>query len=304
MTNQSNEKSKNGKRLALILLALLLIAAIAFGAYTYSKYVTNQKGTGSATVAKWGYLLNIGKAEDAKGDSFGFSQYYTTEGVASDNNTENGAAIVGGVASTNVVAPGAKGSFTFSIEGTAEVDAQLTASIANMKDIYITVKNDNTTLYYFPVLFTVTATGEESLPTNVTLWDFKTWAESFTKKLEAGNTDYSTAKEYTVSWAWNYSAAETNYLYQVSKSGTGYTIAKYEDVTFDATAIDTLDTALGYLAAEKTSAAQMTITDSEEGSWIIQNTNADQSFTPDMSKYSLNIGFDFSLSLTQVMEQA
>ena len=39
MTNQNNDKSKNGKRIALILVALLLIAAIAFGAYTYSKYV-------------------------------------------------------------------------------------------------------------------------------------------------------------------------------------------------------------------------------------------------------------------------
>ena len=300
MTNQSNEKSKNGKRLALILLALLLIAAIAFGAYTYSKYVTNQKGTGSATVAQWGYTVTIGDTQTYT-DDFGFSKNYSNLGLAQDSAT---GAVISTVRSNNVVAPGAKGSFTFSIEGTAEVDAQLTASIANMKDIYITVKNDNTTLYYFPVLFTVTATGEESLPTNVTLWDFKTWAESFTKKLEAGNTDYSEAKEYTVSWAWNYSAAETNYLYQVSKSGTGYTIAKYEDVTFDATAIDTLDTALGYLAAKKTSAAQMTITDTEEGPWIIQNTNADQSFTPEASSYSLNIGFDFSLSLTQVMEQA
>ena len=31
MTNQNNDKSKNGKRIALILVALLLIAAIAFG---------------------------------------------------------------------------------------------------------------------------------------------------------------------------------------------------------------------------------------------------------------------------------
>ena len=43
MTNQSNEKSKNGKRLALILLALLLIAAIAFGAL-YILQVCNPNG--------------------------------------------------------------------------------------------------------------------------------------------------------------------------------------------------------------------------------------------------------------------
>ena len=57
MTNQNNEKSKNGKRLALILIAILLLVAIAFGAYTYSRYVTRDSGNGEATVAKWGYTI-------------------------------------------------------------------------------------------------------------------------------------------------------------------------------------------------------------------------------------------------------
>ena len=64
MTNQNNEKSKNGKRIALILLALLLIAAIAFGAYTYSKYVSSGNGSGSATVAKWGFTITVDDAKE------------------------------------------------------------------------------------------------------------------------------------------------------------------------------------------------------------------------------------------------
>ena len=173
-----------------------------------------------------------------------------------------------------------------------------------MKDIYITVENGGTTLYYFPVLFNVT--GAETKE-NLTLWELKTWAEGFTKKLEAGNTDYSTAKEYTVSWDWDYSVTNAIQLYTVTDDAeSGYTIAKYTTVSFDATAIDTLDTALGYLAAGK-SVSQTTITDITEGSkknWTILTTDADESFTPEASDYSLDIGFDFSLSLTQVMEQA
>ena len=96
-------------------------------------------------------------------------------------------------------------------------------------------------------------------------------------------------------------------LYTVTGDAeSGYTIAKYTTASFDATAIDTLDTALGYLAAGK-SVSQTTITDITEGSkknWTILTTDADESFTPEASDYSLDIGFDFSLSLTQVMEQA
>ena len=300
MTNQQNERSNNGKRIVLIMLAILLIAAIAFGAYTYAKYVTSKEGTGSATVAQWGYTVTIGDTQTHT-DDFGFSKNYSYLGQAQGSAT---GAVISTVRSNNVVAPGAKGSFTFSIEGTAEVDAQLTASIAKMKDIYITVENGGTTLYYFPVLFNVT--GAETKE-NLTLWELKTWAEGFTKKLEAGNTDYSTAKEYTVSWDWDYSVTNAIQLYTVTDDAeSGYTIAKYTTVSFDATAIDTLDTALGYLAAGK-SVAQTTITDITEGSkknWTIQTTTADQSFTPEASDYSFNIGFNFSLSLTQVMEQA
>ena len=107
MTNQNNDKSKNGKRIALILVALLLIAAIAFGAYTYSKYVSSGEGQDSATVAAWGYTVTVGTGDDT---GFGFSQYYGADGEADADGTS---AVIAGITSDkNVVAPGAKGSTT------------------------------------------------------------------------------------------------------------------------------------------------------------------------------------------------
>ena len=111
MTNQNNEKSKNGKRIALILLALLLIAAIAFGAYTYSKYISEGNGGGTATVAKWGFNINVSSAENRD-----FSTRYDDTGY------ENAAGVsIISSSEGNVVAPGAKGAIDFSLSGDAEV---------------------------------------------------------------------------------------------------------------------------------------------------------------------------------------
>lgn len=103
MTNQNNDKSKNGKRIALILVALLLIAAIAFGAYTYSKYVSDASGSGTATVAKWGFNMSITDNSANGGDKFGFANDYSSSGTA--QNSEDSAVISASAGSTNIVAP-------------------------------------------------------------------------------------------------------------------------------------------------------------------------------------------------------
>ena len=142
MTNQNNEKSKNGKRIALILLALLLIAAIAFGAYTYSKYISSANGTGSASVAKWGFTITASNVNDTD-DTNVFGQYYGTSGTEQDG--KDNAVIAG--ASSEVVAPGAKGSFRFSVTGDAEVQATLKTEITkvaedqDIQDVYLTLSN-------------------------------------------------------------------------------------------------------------------------------------------------------------------
>ena len=292
MTNQNNEKSKNGKRIALILLALLLIAAIAFGAYTYSKYVSSGNGSGSASVAMWGYTVTVGDAQDtADTDQFFATSYKAdgTEAGASD------ATIIANVRgnTTNLVAPGANGSVTITISGTSEVNAELSMLIEDgFKDVYITVSKGQETLYYNPILFTLTGGPEGNTVdfTNVTLAQLKAKLGAAENPLagviESSNSITAT---YTLSWAWAFEASKSgNTLF---KNADG---SEVSEETFAQSEIDILDTVLGQLSFNANSAddvafAATTITGST-GNWTINTSNT----------YSTDISFDLKVSITQV----
>lgn len=242
MTNQNNDKSKNGKRIALILVALLLIAAIAFGAYTYSKYVSSREGQDSATVAAWGYTVTVGNGTD---NSFGFSQYYGADGVADADGTS---AVIAGIESENVVAPGAKGSTTITISGYAEVDAALSVVAESTNNIYIEMTASGqtpATLYYFPVLFSLSGGGSVNI-TNQPLANVVDALEGLSEELQSSTATTGTTTTYTLSWAWAFEGtAESagqpqNVLW--TKSGDTY-IAHTAKIT--AADVDKLDTSLG-----------------------------------------------------------
>lgn len=246
MTNQNNDKSKNGKRIALILVALLLIAAIAFGAYTYSKYVTSDEGQDSATVAAWSYTVTVGNGTD---NGFGFSQYYGADGVA---DADGASAVIAGITSDkNVVAPGAHGSTTITISGYAEVDAALSVAVADtFSDIYIEMTASGQTpgtLYYFPVLFSLESDDDQFTDiTNQPLANVVAALEGLNEELQSSTSTTGTTTTYTLSWAWAFEGtAESagqpqNVLW--TKRGDTY-IAHTAKIT--AADVDKLDTSLG-----------------------------------------------------------
>lgn len=304
MTNQpNNEKSKNGKRLALILVALLLIAAVAFGAFTYSRYISEGSGKGTAQVAAWGYTLKIG--DGTKNEDMGFSQFYGSQGTEVANNDGNAAVIAGVASDKDVVAPGANGSVTFSVSGKAEVDAQLSVAIAeaSLKDIYITLTNEGTTLEYHPVLFTLMAksasgdtydqpvTANKVTLTNVTLKQMQAALaadqSTFKQTLEAAAED-PINMSYELSWAWQYEVTEAISLYNTD--GT-----KNTSYTFDAASINELDTLLGQLSynanGDNTDVTiPATKVQAEEGSlWAVST-----------STYSVELNFVLTISVAQV----
>ena len=247
MTNQTNnEKSKNGKRLALILVALLLIAAVAFGAFTYSRYITEKEGTGSATVAKWGYTLTIG--DGTENEDMGFSQFYGSQGTEVANNDDNAAVIAGVTSDKNVVAPGANGSVTFTVGGTAEVAAEVTFTVEETSQVYINISDGENVYKYTPIVFSY---GEKA---NVSIEDINTALAPLNQKY-APNASVESATG-TISWAWNYSYTAGSAALTLTKvSGNGAeTIAITEDDVADnngVSPVDILDTALGQLAAGK-----------------------------------------------------
>lgn len=245
MTNQNNDKSKNGKRIALILVALLLIAAIAFGAYTYSKYVSSRKGQDSATVAAWGYTVTVGNGTD---NSFGFSQYYGADGEADADGTS---AVIAGIESENVVAPGAKGSTTITISGYAEVDAALSVVAESTNNIYIEMTASGQTpgtLYYFPVLFSLESDDDQFTDiTNQPLANVVAALEGLNEELQSSTSTTGTTTTYTLSWAWAFegtaeSAGQPQNTLWVSDGDGTYSVHSTKITAAD---VDKLDTSLG-----------------------------------------------------------
>lgn len=248
MTNQNNEKSKNGKRIALILLALLLIAAIAFGAYTYSKYVSSGNGSGSATVAKWGFTVEM-----ENGDNAGFSTKYNNSGVAA----VDGKAIVADTTTEgNVVAPGANGSLTFTVGGKAEVLAKISATVEVNNEVSLTLKKgESESVTYYPIKYTLND-GSSYVVNAGTMAQVKAYleGESFTKTIAAGDTLDS--KTYTLSWKWIF-------------EGENLTVGESTTVN-----CDELDTILGQIASNSESPETYTISDSNGDPWTITASEA------------------------------
>lgn len=210
---QNTQKKDNRKSVFVIALLLLLVAVIGFGGYTLSKYVTKKSETGSASVAKWGYTIDV-KASKLFGTDYKFVD--TTSVV-----TDAGAGVT--VKSSDVnnrVAPGTTGHMTFEVKGTAEVLSQIKISIAdtNFSDVvlkYTEGEGTDDVKTYAPVKWTLKKEGEATaLVDGKTLTDVKV-ALAKLYKTEEGK-DVSTAvntainDKYTLSWAWAFETGEND----------------------------------------------------------------------------------------------
>lgn len=243
MTNQNNEKSKNGKRLALILIAILLLVAIAFGAYTYSRYVTRDSGNGRAQVAAWGFTMSFSQ-EDYADNEAGFSTAYSNHKPTDVYDT----ATVLSSSGNTVVAPDTSGSTTFNVLGTSEVAAKITVDFEVVSEVYITITDDSENVYkYTPITFSYGDTQ------NVKAAQLGAALDTVSVEVHPGNPVSFTNN--TISWAWAYTLDGTMgttaaaYLELVSGSGDS-------TITINADQADILDTALGQLAANQTVSTQ------------------------------------------------
>lgn len=165
-------KSKTKKRIGIIAMMVLLVVAIAATAgTTLAKYISSATVTSqTATVAKWGYTITT-NAEDL------FSKQYNSN-VIVDSEAEE----MDVKASAKVVAPGtssansdeeAKGALVVTVNGYAEVKAQLVIDITAFNTVWLdrtveSVITGNTEKpydklgsdVYYPLDWTITAGGE------------------------------------------------------------------------------------------------------------------------------------------------
>lgn len=197
---QNAQKKDNRKSIFVIGLLLLLVAVIGFGGYTLSKYVTEKKETGSASVAKWGFTVT----SDAKNL---FGKEYKWDGTNSTVNAEgNNVTVKANTSAGNIVAPGTTGSMTFTIAGTAEVKAAIAIEMTGIKDVSLKYTADGVTgaQEYNPVKWTLKK-GENVLVNNLTLAKV---AEELNKDVYDATINpgdsYANAATYTIEWKWDF----------------------------------------------------------------------------------------------------
>ena len=217
---------KETKRKSIIALgALALILAVgATAGTTFAKYSSSKEVTTStATVAKWGFVINANT-----NDLFG--KFYETDENPSDTTFakvvtgktgDDAGVVVAASANSNVVAPGTSGQFTITVSGSAEVDAEITTTIAegfktiSLKKARTTSEEEpDDSVNYYPIEWTVsdptTTDGFYTATRDIELVKehIKSWKFRYDAGATANVSGYS--KTLTVKWAW---AFHVNDLY-------------------------------------------------------------------------------------------
>ena len=274
---QNTQKKDNRKSVFVIALLLLLVAVIGFGGYTLSKYVTKKSESGSASVAKWGYTIEA-NASKLFGTKYTFDK---TNSVVTDSDTK--LTVEASDAATKKVAPGTTGSMTFSVKGTAEVLAQLSISMTDVKDVKLVYKKgtDGAETEYTPVKWTlkknnavVSVKLNESDP-DVTALSGVSLA-AIQKGLATVSTITPNAAEindtYTISWVWDF-----------ENKTAGATSEQKEET-------DSLDTLLGMLANAGTHTADK----------LVKNGDYAEVF----GKSNTTVAFKLDISIVQLQQAA
>ncbi len=235
MQNRENA-GKNKKTVLTIAIALLLVLALALGGFTFAKYISQGSGSDSATVAKWGWTIS------ADAGSF-FGKKYAGQGLSTVTEGDENLSVKAS-GDSNVVAPGTTGSFTFSIDGNAEVASKITVALTG-KDIVLKATattgepsaSETTTYTYSPIKFSLQKDEEETEENqNLTFTQLRDKLAALSAEAVAAGETYEGAGEYTVTWEWAFDNASA----KATKDGNG--------ADLDGNACDTI---LGLYAASK-----------------------------------------------------
>lgn len=143
-------KNKKGKKLVVLgaMAALLTLIGVS-GSQTYAKYIESTTvPTQQATVAKWGYVVS------ANATKMFANEHDTTQTGVSSSAKSGGVSIS---AANEVVAPGAFGSITFGVEGSAEVASYLTFTfnVVEQVELFKAAEKIDANSVYLPILWTL-----------------------------------------------------------------------------------------------------------------------------------------------------
>ena len=252
-----------------LLVATMLTTCAISG--TFAKYVTQDNGGDVARVAKWGVIVQV------EGDLYS-QKYLNTDNVATDKiDTETTIGVNGKqIANTNVVAPGTKSDefFSFNINGTPEVDSQLTVAITHQNiylgdgsyGVMVPVQKGTLNTENFDEIIAGTPADD-----GLYVKDGANYKKVETTAEYDENVDYFTLEDYVVNTYENYypvvyslenDTGELAYAYDEENDQSVDTLAAIADAIFKkvTTAQD------GILAVGTTT------TDARTGKWVWSNT--------------------------------
>jgi hypothetical protein len=206
--SMENKTTKRRKPLILVVMAALLAVIFAMAGTTFAKYVSSATiQTQTATVAKWGYVINT-DTSNLWGTDYVYkdtaSQVTDGTGITIKSSSEN-----------KVVAPGSKGSLTVKVSGEAEVLSAVTVSTTAATPIALTKTAKGETVSYEPIQWTVSGTAvvgtgdsandllANKTLTNLSLSELKTLLDGLTASNIAPGT--TVAIDLTIGWEWAYS---------------------------------------------------------------------------------------------------
>ena len=291
------KKNQTKKRVGFVAVMLMLVIAIcATAGTTLAKYVSSfETVSNNATVAKWGYTMTV---NESKMFSKQYGEVNTTTNLAKISDS---AVVVKSSTENNVVAPGTTGSMSFTLFGSADVDAELKLTIANGTDDFKTVKlakSAEDSSAYYPIKWAVDAnlandgtpawsttdvtevkdlanlfkTALNSKISGATVGVDKTNSNVLIIKLPAGTDLGTTGLKVTISWKWDFETTKT------------------PDGNYNAE-----DTLLGYLAAGKTYTDISNVNElNGTGKLLGDKTTGSETFTA----YKTNSVLDVKLGLT------
>ena len=233
------EKNKMMRTAAGLLVVTVATSGVLFG--TFAKYITTNSGADSARVAKFGVTIQVN-------DDMGL--FKTSYDTGSDDTSANT------VVSANTdrkIAPGTKGSMSFSITGKPEVATKLEAVVSNEKAVKLEAKSGEQYKQYrldagkfAEKECTVTMQkdyepikwyfGEQAITDNtqynMTLDDLKTTLEKLTTVRNDPNVELD--KTYHIGWKWDFEPEQDvkgtwDYLGGVAAPYSGAAISDFLD---------------------------------------------------------------------------
>lgn len=181
-------------RVVICLLCLALLSGALFY-YIQAKYISSDTGdTPQASVTRWGFTANI------NGDNM-FGEHYVGGEIETDTTLDDYSYDVRAKAESTVIAPDTSGYMSFSVQGSAEVDAQVVLR-ASGGDVKVIVNEGGNKYEYRPIRWSLDVIDGANVTNEInngTLEQLLERMEELNPIIKAGNV---VDVEYRITWAW------------------------------------------------------------------------------------------------------